>query len=81
MVAEGERLMPVRWMSPEAFDGVFTTQSDVWSFGVLLWEVITMGERPYPTYSNQDVLNYVKYRHGRMERPEQCPDELYVKQL
>ena len=67
--------MPVRWMSPEAFNGVFTTQSDVWSFGVLLWEVMTLGDRPYTTHSNSEVLNYVR-NGGKMEHPEQCPDEL-----
>ena len=39
---------------------VFTSQSDVWSFGVLLWEVMTMGQQPYPARSNMDVLTFVR---------------------
>ena len=53
---EGEGLLPVRWMAPESLmDGVFTTQSDVWSFGILLWEILSMGANPYPTLSNREV--------------------------
>ncbi len=52
----GEALVPVRWMAPESLiDGVFTSQSDVWAFGVLLWEILSMGAKPYPTMSNSEV--------------------------
>nr|XP_009940261.1 PREDICTED: insulin receptor-related protein-like [Opisthocomus hoazin] len=56
-IGGGGRL-PVRWMSPEALkDGVFNTQSDVWSFGVVLWEIATLAEQPYQGMSNeQDAL-------------------------
>ena len=73
---EGEGLLPVRWMPPESLvDGLFTTQSDVWSFGVLLWEVCTLGESPYQAMCNMEVLNYVK-NDGRLNRPDTCPQEL-----
>ena len=69
--------MPVRWMAPESLkDGVFTTASDVWSFGIVLWEMVTLAELPYKGYSNQQVVeNVIKGRI--MERPENCPDDLW----
>ncbi|GFQ68878.1 proto-oncogene tyrosine-protein kinase ROS [Trichonephila clavata] len=74
---EGEGLLPVRWMAPESLVyGVFTTQSDVWAFGILLWEVITLGMQPYPARTNMEVLNYVR-AGGRLDKPENCPDELH----
>ncbi|RWS11184.1 proto-oncogene tyrosine-protein kinase ROS-like protein [Dinothrombium tinctorium] len=73
---DGEGLLPVRWMAPESIvDGIFTTQSDIWSFGVLLWEVLTLGQRPYPARDNVEVLNFVK-SGGRLEIPKNCPNQL-----
>lgn len=74
---DGLGLMPVRWTSPECVeDGVFTAQSDIWAFGVLCWEVMTMGQQPYPARSNLEVLSYVK-SGGRLSCPVDCPEELY----
>lgn len=74
---EGEGLLPVRWMSPESLvDGVFTSQSDIWAFGVLCWEIMTLGQQPYPARNNVEVLHYVR-NGGRLGRPSGCPDELY----
>uniref|UniRef100_A0A4W3HAD8 Tyrosine-protein kinase receptor n=1 Tax=Callorhinchus milii TaxID=7868 RepID=A0A4W3HAD8_CALMI len=73
----GEGLLPVRWMAPESLiDGVFTNYSDVWSFGVLLWEIATLGQQPYQTYSNLEVLHFVR-SGGRLETPSNCPDDVY----
>jgi len=73
----GEARLPVLWMSPESlFEGVSSTKSDVWSFGVLIWEVITWGERPYPGLCPSAVVELVKEGH-RMERPHHCPPSLY----
>ncbi|XP_055455372.1 proto-oncogene tyrosine-protein kinase ROS isoform X3 [Psammomys obesus] len=73
----GEGLLPVRWMAPEnLMDGIFTSQSDVWSFGILVWEILTLGHQPYPVHSNLDVLNYVQ-AGGRLEPPRNCPDDLW----
>ncbi|XP_048210595.1 proto-oncogene tyrosine-protein kinase ROS isoform X2 [Perognathus longimembris pacificus] len=73
----GEGLLPVRWMAPESLmDGIFTTQSDVWSFGILIWEILTLGHQPYPAHSNLDVLNYVQ-TGGRLEPPQNCADDLW----
>ncbi|XP_053212804.1 proto-oncogene tyrosine-protein kinase ROS-like isoform X2 [Panonychus citri] len=75
---EGEGLLPVRWMAPESLVyAIFTTQSDVWSFGVLLWEVMTLGQQPYPARSNQEVLNHVR-SGGRPERPPNCLEEMFL---
>ncbi|XP_062523425.1 uncharacterized protein LOC134198105 isoform X2 [Corticium candelabrum] len=69
--------LPVKWMSIEAiFDREFTKQSDVWSFGVVLWEICTMGGFPYPTIPNGKLLG--KLRSGyRMEKPSNCSQQLY----
>ncbi|XP_058163307.1 proto-oncogene tyrosine-protein kinase ROS isoform X2 [Dasypus novemcinctus] len=74
----GEGLLPVRWMAPESLmDGIFTTQSDVWSFGILIWEILTLGHQPYPAHSNLDVLTYVQ-TGGRLEPPRNCPNDLWT---
>ncbi|XP_031627487.1 proto-oncogene tyrosine-protein kinase ROS-like isoform X2 [Contarinia nasturtii] len=74
---DGEGLLPVRWMSPESLvDGVFTSQSDIWAFGVLCWEIMTLGQQPYPARNNVEVLHYVR-DGGRLDRPMNCPDDLY----
>ncbi|CAG2239895.1 Tyrosine-protein kinase Btk29A,Tyrosine kinase receptor Cad96Ca,Discoidin domain-containing receptor 2,Tyrosine-protein kinase receptor TYRO3,Putative neurotrophin receptor LTRK 1,ALK tyrosine kinase receptor,Tyrosine-protein kinase ABL2,Tyrosine-protein kinase abl-1,Tyrosine-protein kinase receptor UFO,Macrophage colony-stimulating factor 1 receptor,Leukocyte tyrosine kinase receptor,Tyrosine-protein kinase receptor Tie-1,Receptor-type tyrosine-protein kinase FLT3,ALK tyrosine kinase receptor homolog scd- len=75
---EGEGLLPVRWMSPESLvDGIFTTQSDIWAFGVMMWEVLTFGQQPYQARTNIEVLHYVR-SGGQLEQPEHCPEELFV---
>ncbi|XP_017462791.1 PREDICTED: insulin-like growth factor 1 receptor, partial [Rhagoletis zephyria] len=72
----GKGLLPVRWMSPESLkDGIFTTYSDVWSYGVVLWEMATLASQPYQGLSNEEVLKFV-VDGGRMTRPESCPDIL-----
>ena len=54
-------MLPVRWMSPESLtDGLFTPASDIWSFGVLLYEMITFGSFPFQGMSNNQVLGHVK---------------------
>ncbi|OCT80310.1 proto-oncogene tyrosine-protein kinase ROS-like [Xenopus laevis] len=73
----GEGLLPVRWMAPESLiDGIFTCRSDVWSFGIVLWEVFTMGQQPYPGFSNSEVLHHVRSGQ-RMDSPVNCPDDVW----
>uniref|UniRef100_A0A6Q2XE85 Tyrosine-protein kinase receptor n=1 Tax=Esox lucius TaxID=8010 RepID=A0A6Q2XE85_ESOLU len=73
----GKGLLPVRWMSPESLkDGVFTTNSDVWSFGVVLWEIATLAEQPYQGMSNEQVLHFVM-EGGLLDKPDNCPDMLF----
>ncbi|XP_058788861.1 insulin-like receptor [Phymastichus coffea] len=70
-------LLPVRWMAPESLkDGVFSCSSDVWSYGVVLWEMVTLASQPYQGLSNDQVLKYV-IEGGVMERPGNCPDAMY----
>ncbi|PFX14744.1 Vascular endothelial growth factor receptor 2 [Stylophora pistillata] len=71
------RKLPLKWMSIEAiFDQTFTTHSDVWSFGVVLWELVTLGGTPYPTIDNKELLRTLKDGY-RMEQPDTCDNELY----
>ncbi|XP_068089471.1 LOW QUALITY PROTEIN: proto-oncogene tyrosine-protein kinase ROS [Hyperolius riggenbachi] len=73
----GEGLLPVRWMALESLiDGIFTTRSDVWSFGILLWEIFTLGQQPYQGYSNMEVIHYVRSGQ-RMDPPDNCPDDMW----
>ena len=73
----GKGLLPVRWMGPESLrDGRFTSQSDVWSFGVVLWEMCTYAAQPYQGLTNEEVINHVLSRN-RMSRPANCPERLY----
>ncbi|GFN88416.1 fibroblast growth factor receptor 1 [Plakobranchus ocellatus] len=69
--------LPIRWMSPEALtDGNHSSKSDVWAYGVLLWEIVTLGASPYPGLSARDVFRLVN--SGRtMDRPDHCSAELY----
>ena len=54
-------MLPVRWMSPESLtDGLFAPSSDIWSYGVLLYEMITFGSFPFQGQSNNQVLNHIK---------------------
>ncbi|KAG8454851.1 hypothetical protein GDO86_001174 [Hymenochirus boettgeri] len=72
----GKGLLPVRWMSPESLkDGVFTAFSDVWSFGVVLWEITSLAEQPYQGLSNEQVLKFVM-DGGSLDQPENCPPRL-----
>ncbi|MBZ3883225.1 Fibroblast growth factor receptor 3 [Sciurus carolinensis] len=70
--------LPVKWMAPEAlFDRVYTHQSDVWSFGVLLWEIFTLGGSPYPGIPVEELFKLLKEGH-RMDRPANCTHDLYM---
>ncbi|XP_068531970.1 ALK tyrosine kinase receptor isoform X3 [Anas acuta] len=73
----GCAMLPVKWMPPEAFmEGIFTSKTDTWSFGVLLWEIFSLGYMPYPSKSNQEVLEFVT-NGGRMDPPKNCPGPVY----
>lgn len=68
---------PIKWTAPEAINyGTFTIKSDMWSFGVLLYEIITYGKIPYPGMTKGEVMSSIQ-RGYRMPRPDNCPTELY----
>eukprot|EP00045_Choanoeca_perplexa_P005688 m.47814 g.47814 ORF g.47814 m.47814 type:complete len:704 (+) comp13246_c0_seq1:68-2179(+) len=69
--------IPIRWTALEAlFAGKYTTSSDVWSYGITLWEVFSKGDRPYGDMPNRDVTEYVQ-NGNRMKPPPNCPLEIY----
>uniref|UniRef100_A0AAR2L969 receptor protein-tyrosine kinase n=1 Tax=Pygocentrus nattereri TaxID=42514 RepID=A0AAR2L969_PYGNA len=69
--------IPIRWTAPEAIAyRKFTSASDVWSYGIVLWEVMSYGERPYWEMSNQDVIKAVDEGY-RLPPPMDCPAALY----
>lgn len=65
-------------MAPESLaDHIYTSRSDVWSFGILLWELVTLGTAPYPGIAVQDLFKLLKGGY-RMDKPNNCSNELYV---
>ena len=74
---EEKSLLPIRWMPPEAIlYRKFTTQSDIWSFGIVLWEIFAGGVQPYCTFSNEEVVDYVTNKKV-LQCPNNCPSHLY----
>ncbi|XP_032380206.1 NT-3 growth factor receptor isoform X2 [Etheostoma spectabile] len=73
----GHTMLPIRWMPPESIMyRKFTTESDVWSFGVILWEIFTYGKQPWFQLANNEVIECIT--QGRvLERPRLCPKEIY----
>ncbi|XP_056138571.1 vascular endothelial growth factor receptor 3 [Lampris incognitus] len=77
-VRKGNARLPLKWMAPESiFDKVYTSQSDVWSFGVLLWEIFSLGASPYPGVQiDEDFCKRLK-EGTRMRAPETASPEIY----
>ncbi|CAL4102300.1 unnamed protein product, partial [Meganyctiphanes norvegica] len=68
---------PIKWTSPEALrHSKFSSKSDMWSFGILLWEIYSFGRVPYPRIPLADVMKHVEKGY-RMEAPDCCPPEVY----
>lgn len=81
-VRKGDARLPLKWMAPEAiFDKVYTTQSDVWSFGVLMWEIFSLGASPYPGVQIDEEFCCQLKEGTRMRAPEYSSSEIYQTML
>ena len=68
--------VPVKWLSPESLgEHLYTTKSDVWSYGVLLWELVTLGNTPYPGFQPERLFHMLTMGY-RMQKPDHCSSEL-----
>ncbi|CAH2327812.1 tyrosine- kinase receptor TYRO3, partial [Pelobates cultripes] len=69
--------LPVKWLALESLaDNIYTTQSDVWAFGVTLWEITTLGQTPYAGIENSEIYSYL-IAGNRLKQPPDCLHELY----
>ncbi|XP_054280014.1 tyrosine-protein kinase Fer isoform X5 [Macrosteles quadrilineatus] len=77
IVSDGMKQIPIKWTAPEALNfGKYTSLCDVWSYGVLMWEIFAKGGTPYPGYSNSKAREKIDQGY-RMPAPEGTPDEIY----
>ena len=59
---KSEGRLPIRWMAPESlYDNIFSVKSDIWSFGVLVWEIVTLGSTPYPGLAAAEVFSNLTF--------------------
>ncbi|XP_051948045.1 NT-3 growth factor receptor isoform X2 [Xyrauchen texanus] len=73
----GHTMLPIRWMPPESIMyRKFSTESDVWSFGVIMWEIFTYGKQPWFQLSNNEVIECITQGQV-LDRPRLCPKEVY----
>ncbi|KAI1697236.1 protein tyrosine kinase domain-containing protein [Ditylenchus destructor] len=71
---DGKRLMPVRWMAPESLkDGKFSIKSDVWSYGIVIYEMLTLGQQPYAGLALEQVFNYIAVQRRVIPKSRECP--------
>ncbi|CAB4005475.1 A Chain A, Epithelial discoidin domain-containing receptor 1 [Paramuricea clavata] len=83
---QGRVMLPIRWMAPESiFQGRFTTQTDVWSFGITLWEIFTLArDFPYPNLADEQVIGNAKTAFTKggtgviyNDKPDVCPQDVF----
>uniref|UniRef100_A0A674PMF5 receptor protein-tyrosine kinase n=1 Tax=Takifugu rubripes TaxID=31033 RepID=A0A674PMF5_TAKRU len=78
-VVKGNARLPVKWMAPESiFDCVYTVQSDVWSYGILLWEIFSLGKSPYPSMAVDSRFYKMVKRGYQMSQPDFALPEIYM---
>uniref|UniRef100_G3TAN0 Tyrosine-protein kinase n=1 Tax=Loxodonta africana TaxID=9785 RepID=G3TAN0_LOXAF len=75
--SSGLKQIPIKWTAPEALNyGRYSSESDAWSFGILLWETFSLGVCPYPGMTNQQAREQVE-RGYRMSAPQHCPEDIF----
>jgi len=72
------KMFPYKWTAPESIKYLkFSSSSDIWSFGVTLWEICSDGEVPYSSLANKEILKEIE-DGKRLSKPNSCPDQLYT---
>lgn len=72
-----QNLIPLRWMPPEAaLEEDYSTKSDIWAFGIFMWEVFHSGDLPYKSFTDEEVLKRLKVFDMDLDIGEQCPEEI-----
>uniref|UniRef100_A0A8C6X2D5 Tyrosine-protein kinase n=1 Tax=Naja naja TaxID=35670 RepID=A0A8C6X2D5_NAJNA len=75
--SSGLKQIPIKWTAPEALNyGRYTSESDIWSYGIFLWETFSLGVCPYPGMTNQQAREQVEKGY-RMSAPQKCPEDIY----
>ncbi|XP_067242896.1 platelet-derived growth factor receptor beta [Chanodichthys erythropterus] len=77
-ISKGSTFLPLKWMAPESiFHNLYTTLSDVWSYGILLWEIFTLGGTPYPDLPMNELFYSALKRGYRMAKPSYASEDIY----
>ncbi|XP_059372347.1 platelet-derived growth factor receptor beta-like [Carassius carassius] len=77
-ISKGSTFLPLKWMAPESiFHNLYTTLSDVWSYGILLWEIFTLGGTPYPDLPMNELFYSALKRGYRMAKPSYACEDIY----
>ena len=77
---QGNAILPIRWMATESYYGKFSEKTDVWSFGVIMWELFTLAnEQPYSEMTDKEVINdAIKgYKRQLLPKPNECPESVF----
>ena len=79
-IIHGQAALPIRWMATECFYGKFSAKTDVWAFGVTMWEIFMLAkERPYLEMEDLEIVDDATEKENRtlLQQPEHCPDDVF----